>query len=490
MLLRACFGLAPRRWVVLSFLLLLLAAASLLQVGCRREASPSPGAAVLPASLPVESATSSVPAVLPTAASVLSPTPAPAAPLPTLTPAPTAAPLPTLTPAPTAAPSPTAAPVPTAASPALTGAEVFAAATGAMDSLESFSYEMEVRVSSDDAFFRDTVVSSHGSFLKPDRQRLSLNLRLGLLAIDMETVSIGEDLYVRAPLTGEWSLEPDALEGVYAQGGLFLDRSLAGDVILVGDEFLDGEAVHHLQGVPDPSVLAGLLGAEDAELLGSETMEFHSVELDHWVGMEDLLFRRSVLRVVYVDESGETLTFGGSVDFFGFGEPVDIEAPVVSEGPVGGIVVDTETGLNCDGILRNHLIFQRGASTDERMDFVIAQIQSHRGECSSDVWDPDVVNHAAAEGSVPATGMCFSSTAGGAFTAAEADTWIVGDQPVPKGLLRKDSDDEYVPRTSSGRDSDNNIVVYWASEVAKRPSDGASCWLYFSLLKTWHENFY
>ena len=313
-MLRACCGLVPCRWVVLSFLLLLLAAASLLQVGCRREVAPSPGAAVLPDSLPVESATPSAPAVLPTAVSVLSPTLVPAA-------------TPTLTPAPTAVPSPTAAPVPTAAPPALTGAEVFAAATGAMDSLESFSYEMEVRVSSGDVLLPETVVSVHGSFLKPDRQRLSLNLRLGFLAIDMETVSIGEDLYIRDPLTGEWSLEPDALEGAYAQGGLlFLDRSSAEDVILVGDEFLDGEAVHHLQGVLDPSFLAGLPGAE--------AMEFHSVELDHWVGMEDLLFRRSVLRVVYVDERGETLTFGAWVDFFGFGEPVDIEAPVVSEGPV------------------------------------------------------------------------------------------------------------------------------------------------------------
>ena len=76
-------------------------------------------------------------------------------------------------------------------------------------------------MSSGDALLPETVVSAHGSFLKPDRHRLSLNLRLGLLAIDMETVSIGEDLYVRDPLTGEWSLEPDALEGAYSQGGLF-----------------------------------------------------------------------------------------------------------------------------------------------------------------------------------------------------------------------------------------------------------------------------
>ena len=31
--------------------------------------------------------------------------------------------------------------------------------------------------------------------------------------------------------------------------------------------------------------------------------------------------------------------------------------------PVGGVALDTQVGLNCDKVLRNQLIFQRGAST-------------------------------------------------------------------------------------------------------------------------------
>ena len=155
--------------------------------------------------------------------------------------------------------------------------------------------------------------------------------------------------------------------------------------------------------------------------------------------------------------------------------------------PVGGIAVETETGLNCDGILRNQLIFQRGASTESRMNVVIAQIQAQHSECAKDVWAPDAVDHDEDD----ETGMCFNSDGGEDFDPADdASDWEVGDQTMPLGLLRKDGDDKYTPRTSSGRDSDNNIIVYWATEVAERPSDGASCWLYFSRLKTWHENFY
>ena len=158
--------------------------------------------------------------------------------------------------------------------------------------------------------------------------------------------------------------------------------------------------------------------------------------------------------------------------------------------PVGGVAIESEIGLNCDGILRNQLVFQRGASTKDRMNTVIAQIQSQNEDCSSDVWNPAVVDYAAAAGTVKATGQCFSSSANATFTPAEAEDWIVGEQTIAEGLLRKDTAGKYVPRTTSGRDSDNNVIVYWAEEIGDRPSEGASCWLYFARLRSWHENFY
>ena len=140
--------------------------------------------------------------------------------------------------------------------------------------------------------------------------------------------------------------------------------------------------------------------------------------------------------------------------------------------PVGGVALDTQVGLNCDSVLRNQLIFQRGASTADRMQVVISQIQAQQQECAKDVWKPVAIDLGAA-------GKCYSATAG-AVTPT-----IVGDQALPEGLLRGED-----ARTSSGRDSQNNIIVYWADEVADRPSDAASCWLYFARLRSWHENFY
>ena len=165
--------------------------------------------------------------------------------------------------------------------------------------------------------------------------------------------------------------------------------------------------------------------------------------------------------------------------------------------PVGGVAMETQVGQNCDNILRNQLIFQRGASTKDRMQVVIAQIQSQQSECASEVWDPEVIDmeKAVAAGTVavgsPNKGQCYLSAGG--FTTTKADSAVgdikIGDQSLPASLVRSTGADKNFPRTTSGRDSENNIIVYWADDVENRPSDAASCWLYYARLRAWHENF-
>ena len=163
--------------------------------------------------------------------------------------------------------------------------------------------------------------------------------------------------------------------------------------------------------------------------------------------------------------------------------------------PVGGVALETESGLNCDSILRNQLIFQRGASTTERMQVVISQIQSRHAECAKDVWKPVVRDMGTAP---PATGIiaagggkCYKGV-GGFTPATDLPKLKVGDQTLPEGLQRQYGPNGTIvgPRNTSGRDSGNNIIVYWSDEVENRPSDAASCWLFYARLNSWHENFF
>ena len=146
----------------------------------------------------------------------------------------------------------------------------------------------------------------------------------------------------------------------------------------------------------------------------------------------------------------------------------------------GGVSLNIQAKLNCDEVLRSQLVFQRGATAKSRIQAVIAQVQFHEPECARDVWKPVAIDMSAT------TGLCYRSSKG--YTTAGTQL-KVGGQALPESLQRTVGGNQ-TPRYTSGRDSENNIIVYWADNTADRPSDAASCWLYYSDLRTWHGNFF
>ena len=146
--------------------------------------------------------------------------------------------------------------------------------------------------------------------------------------------------------------------------------------------------------------------------------------------------------------------------------------------PAGGQnVAGDSVGDNCDQLLKNQLVFQRGASTEDRMQEVIRQIQAQRDNCVSELWSPTVLD----ANNVGTTG-CWANAG---ETKRQNDP-RVGDLTVPTALFSgPDAGDEV--RTTSGRDSGNNIIVYWSAGAG--PSDSAVCWLFVSRLNQWDENY-
>lgn len=180
---------------------------------------------------------------------------------------------------------------------------------------------------------------------------------------------------------------------------------------------------------------------------------------------------------------------------------------VVSEAviePVGGVALTSDAGTSCDGILQNQMVFQRGASNGSRIQQVISQIQVQRGECAREVWNPVIVqNNGASSPTAVDNGSangassernfsgCFGSTSiadGTAPTSSQQNTLKVGENLVPSSL-RLQSNLAQWPRRGSGRDGDNNIIVYWSTADGEKPSDGSKCWLYVSRLGVWSQNY-
>ena len=137
--------------------------------------------------------------------------------------------------------------------------------------------------------------------------------------------------------------------------------------------------------------------------------------------------------------------------------------------PAGGSAIQGTAGLSCNRVLKNQLVFQRAASTYERMNSVIKQIQAQRDECASDIWAPIVAEFAGGDNGCP-------------------DVTEVGDTDVPRGLGPGTGE----VRAFSSRDSDNNVIVHFAlpsSGSDGRPTDSAKCWMYVERLKTWDQEY-
>ena len=142
--------------------------------------------------------------------------------------------------------------------------------------------------------------------------------------------------------------------------------------------------------------------------------------------------------------------------------------------PAGGSAIHGTAGLSCDRVLKNQFVFQRSASTGERMNAVIKQIQAQRDECAADIWNPEVMKEV--------TGVGVNCI----WSGPHPD---IGDTDVPRGLHyggNIDDEKENV-RRKSGRDSDNNIIVHFLSTA--RPTDSAKCWMYVERLKTWDQEY-
>ena len=150
--------------------------------------------------------------------------------------------------------------------------------------------------------------------------------------------------------------------------------------------------------------------------------------------------------------------------------------------PAGGQDVSGgSVGADCDQLLRNQLVFQRGASTAGRMGEVIRQIQSTRDNCVSELWSPAV------DDTDPFT-KCWSSRQDYASPLVAK----VGDLTVPRSLYTGFDDTPGTGdaiRETSGRDSDNNIIVYWSATAGSTPADASKCWMFVSRLNVWDENY-
>lgn len=221
-------------------------------------------------------------------------------------------------------------------------AAVITAAIDAMRQVESFHAEVDAafKVVQTEASFRmdeetfgtEFPIRFSGDFQMPDRSAGKLQLALGLVLLELDIITIGEQAYITDPETGAWEQYPLAFTGLPNPYDLVLlpaEVSRYTDVRVVKDESIDGIQTQRIR----VNLRAGVLGGS-----------YENLFVDLWIGKDDNLIHRLTMagetEVEAQDAAGLASGALGAADIGGeaeftmtitysdFNRPIVIEAPI------------------------------------------------------------------------------------------------------------------------------------------------------------------
>ena len=263
------------------------------------------------------------------------PDPTPAS---TLTRAPTPAPTPTAVTAPTPASTATSEPTSTPSPPS--AQEVLDAVTLAMSGVTTVHVERDITAKAalegTGADFKMGVV---GDLVVPDRSQSTMSVATAGFTFEFEIITIGNDTYIKSPLTGEWEANTEPMPPIgaesFAMGAFDTDfpPGMAASFTLTGVVELDGERVYHLSGTLTGADLAELMDDQDASPAEADV----EADVQYWVGADDYLVRK--IEISFEDSGAEPLTNAADLNqltyvaiLSDYNSPVTIEKPEVVAG--------------------------------------------------------------------------------------------------------------------------------------------------------------
>ena len=166
------------------------------------------------------------------------------------------------------------------------------------------------------------------------------------ITVELELIAIGNDLYMKNPLTGEWETNTELALPIgtesFSMGAFGTDfqPEVAANFTLTGLEELDGERVYRLRGT--------VTGADLAELMDDQTASQGEADVQYWVGVDDYLVRKT--EISFEDSGTDPLTNAAYMNqvtyvttLSAYNSPVTIEKPEVATG-AGGLFPSDDHG--------------------------------------------------------------------------------------------------------------------------------------------------
>ena len=168
-----------------------------------------------------------------------------------------------------------------------------------------------------------------GDYQSPDRTRLSISLTFRGNDFVADYITIANETYIQVPGT-DISQVSDSWDGLDLRETLRFDPDSMENLVLIGEEELDGEKVYHLKGSL-ASDAEGLLNSVPGSLVMVIPIGGVLVGVEFWIGVEDFLVRRTIQNIDIELSSdmgkGGELSLELDMRLSDYGKSVDIQAP-------------------------------------------------------------------------------------------------------------------------------------------------------------------
>jgi tetratricopeptide (TPR) repeat protein len=223
---------------------------------------------------------------------------------------------------PTPTPEPTATPAP------LSAEAILQATFDASQQASSYRFEMDMQMTlagPDIGADMEIPMVFVGDVQLPDRMQGTMTVSVDDIDVETQVVVIGDESYVKNPLTDQWQLNPQTTT-MFNPEDLVVDPDDIQDLELLGEETLDGMPVYHLSGRATlPFSFEEPLGQVETDML-----------VDYWVGQEDLRLVQSFVEgdIEFGGQVQATATVSMTMRLLDYDVPMEISAPEIAQANV------------------------------------------------------------------------------------------------------------------------------------------------------------
>lgn len=209
---------------------------------------------------------------------------------------------------------------PTATLPSISPEEIIAQSSPMLDTLSSFHFDLSQEGGGTPIAMDLEMTGAEGDIAPPDKLSMSITATWGSMYVETGLVTVGQITYMQNPINKKWELLSDDFKAVTLfspETGVKAVMDSATDLVLLGIQSEGGVPNYHLKGLIRSEVLDAIAVGHSAEGL--------PVDVEMWIGVDDLLLRKVVFDGRICDDENEGIV--RTLVLSDFNEPVNIELP-------------------------------------------------------------------------------------------------------------------------------------------------------------------